>query len=69
MFHQYFLYLNKKLKFERPTDSGDEFYNAASTGVYWQICMVACVLFIYIMLPVLLCVGKYVWWLVSCLFL
>ena len=46
MYHQYVLYLNKKLKLERLTDSGDEFVNVANTAVYWQI-WVAYVLFIF----------------------
>lgn len=46
MYHQYFLYLNKKLKLERRTDSGDEFYTVACTAACWQIWL-AYVLFIF----------------------
>ena len=38
--------IKKKVKLERPTDSGDEFCNIASTVVYWHIC-VAYVLYIF----------------------
>jgi hypothetical protein len=34
MYHQYFFISIKRLKVERPADSGDDLYNVASNAVY-----------------------------------